>query len=567
MAITTPPNPDPHVKPVEDLDALVVGAGFGGVYQLRRLRQEGYKTKLVDSASDYGGVWYWNRYPGARVDSTIPHYEFSDPEIWRSWSWTQRFPGSAELRAYFRFVADKWDLRKDTYFSTQVVGAEWNEEEGKWMIITANGKQLRAKYFLLNTGFAAKRHIPDWKGIDRFQGTWVHPSYWPKEQPDLRGKSVAVIGTGSTGIQLAQELSQVAGKFVLFQRTPNLALPMKQVEYAADEQAFSRDNYTKFFADRSQSFGGFSFNFLPRATFDDTPEQRQATFQQLWDEGDFHFWLATYHDMMFSWEANKEAYNFWRDKVRARIDDPGLRDVLAPEVAPHAFGCKRISLENGFYEIFNRPNVSLVDLKSTPIVEVTEQGIQTTEKLWEFDYVVCATGFDAITGGLNEIDIRGRSGQKLSDKWLKGVRTYLGMTVSQFPNMFFTYGPQAPTALCNGPTCAELQGEWIVKLLNHMREKGATSIDAQEEAESEWAKSVSTIANASLLPTAKSVSHARSLESRPLCFGTLTRSQWYMGDNIPGKVREPLIYLGGVPTYYKTLDECAQQEYVGFHVA
>ncbi|KAK5059659.1 hypothetical protein LTR69_006248 [Exophiala sideris] len=526
---------------VEDLEALVVGAGFGGVYQLRRLRQEGYKTKLVDSASDYGGVWYWNRFPGARVDITIPHYEFSDPELWRSWSWTQRFPGSAELRAYFRFVAEKWDLRKDTYFSTRITAAVWNEEEGKWLVTAANGRHFRAKYFLLNTGFAAKRYIPDWKGIDRFQGTWVHPSYWPKTEPDLTGKRVAVIGTGSTGVQLSQQFSQVAGEFVLFQRTPNLALPMRQVEYAADEQAFPRENYTKFFTDRTQGFGGILINFLPRATFDDTPEQRQATYQKLWDEGDFHFWLGTYHDMMFSWDANKEAYTFWRDKDQR----PKLKEMLAPEIQPHAFGCKRISLEIGFYEIFNQSNVSLVDVNATPVLEVTEKGIKTTEKLWEFDYVICATGFDAVTGGFNEIDIGGTSGQKLTDKWLEGVRTYLGLAVSQFPNMFFTYGPQAPTAFCNGPTCAELQGEWIVNVLNHMREKGSKSIDAEEQAESEWTKGVSAIANASLLPTAKS---------------------WYMADNIPGKVRQPLIYLGGVPTYYKTINDCAKNGYAGFNL-
>lgn len=548
---------------IEELDALVVGAGFGGVYQLQRLRQEGYKTILVDFASDYGGVWYWNRYPGARVDSTIPHYEFSDPGLWHEWSWTQRFPGSAELRAYFSFVAEKWDLRKDTYFNTQIRSAEWHENEGRWLVTAADGKQFRTKYFLLNTGFAAKRHIPDWKGINRFQGTWVHPSYWPKEEPNLKGKRVAVIGTGSTGVQLAQELSKVAGEFVLFQRTPNLALPMKQAQYNDDQQAFPKEDYAKFFAERLQSFWGFSFSFLPRGTFDDTPEQRKATFQQLWDEGDFHFWLATYHDMMFSWDANKEAYNFWRDKVRARISDPRLKEVLAPEIQPHAFGCKRVSLENQFYEIFNEPHVSLVDLISTPVVEVTEKGIKTTEKLWEFDYVVCATGFDAITGGLKEIDIRGKDGHKLVDKWMQGVKTYLGMAVSGFPNMFFTYGPQAPTPLCNGPTCAELQGEWIVKMMNFMREKGLESINAQEEAEANWAESVTTLANASLLPTAKSVSYTEAKRLTPIPT-VLTFSQWYMGDNIPGKVREPLIYLGGVPTYYKSLEDSAKEGYAHF---
>ena len=436
-------------------------------------------------------------------------------------------------------------------------------KKAKWLVTAANGRHFRAKYFLLNTGFAAKRYIPDWKGIDRFQGTWVHPSYWPKTGPDLTGKKVAVIGTGSTGVQLSQQLSQVAGEFVLFQRTPNLALPMRQIEYAADEQAFPRENYTKFFTDRTQGFGGILINFLPRATFDDTPEQRQATYQKLWDEGDFHFWLGTYHDMMFSWDANKEAYTFWRDKVRARINDPKLKEMLAPEIQPHAFGCKRISLEIGFYEIFNQPNVSLVDVNATPVLEVTEKGLKTTEKLWEFDYVICATGFDAVTGGFNEIDIRGTSGQKLTDKWLEGVRTYLGLAVSQFPNMFFTYGPQAPTAFCNGPTCAELQGEWIVNVLNHMREKGSKSIDAEEQAESEWTKGVTAIANASLLPTAKSVSHAPLLL---FLFPVLTLPQWYMADNIPGKVRQPLIYLGGVPTYYKTINDCAKNGYAGFNL-
>lgn len=491
----------------EVLDALIVGAGFGGVYQLRRLRQEGYNVKLVDFASDFGGVWYWNRYPGARVDSTIPHYEFSDPELWRSWSWTQRFPGSAELRDYFNFVADKWDLRKDTYFNTRIVAAHWQEAEGRWLVTAANGKCFNVKYFLLNTGFAAKRHIPDWKGIDAFQGTWIHPSYWPEKGLDLKGKRVAVIGTGSTGIQLAQELSKVAGEFVLFQRTPNLALPMKQVNFNGNEQIFPRENYSKFFLERPESYGGFSFNFLPRGTFDDTPEQRQAQYQKLWDEGDFHFWLATYHDMLFSWDANKEAYNFWRQKVRARIQDPRVKDIMAPESQPHAFGCKRISLEQGFYEIFDQPHVSLVDMKTTPIVEVTEKGIQTTEKLWELDYVVCATGFDALTGGLKDIDIRGRGNQTLPDKWSEGVKTYLGLAVSGFPNMFFTYGPQAPTALCNGPTCAELQGEWIVGLMNYMREHGLKSADAEREPETNWAQCIKDIANSSLLPTAKSVSY------------------------------------------------------------
>jgi cation diffusion facilitator CzcD-associated flavoprotein CzcO len=366
-----------------ELDAVIVGAGFGGAYQLKRLREEGYNVKLIDNATSWGGVWYWNRYPGACVDSTIPHYEFSDPKIWKEWRWKERFPGSEELRQYFEFVAKNWDLNKDAIFSTTVTSTTWDEESSKWLVTTNSGEQFTARYLLLNTGFSAKRHIPNWPGIEKFRGTFVHPSYWPKQEPDLSGKRVAVIGTGSTGIQLAQEMSKVAGEFVLFQRTPHLTLPMKQVEYDGDGQAIPASQYPGFFKKRNETFGGFDFNFLTRGTFDDSPEKRQETYEELWSKGDFHFWLATYRDMLFDEEANKEA------KVRARIQDPRLQEILAPEIQPHALGCKRISLENGFYEIFNQPNVKLVDMKSTPITEVTEKGIKTTDEDFEFDYIIC----------------------------------------------------------------------------------------------------------------------------------------------------------------------------------
>ncbi|EXK85063.1 hypothetical protein FOQG_11001 [Fusarium oxysporum f. sp. raphani 54005] len=527
------------------LDALIVGGGFGGVYQLKRLREEGYNVKLVDMASDYAGVWFWNRYPGARVDSAIPHYEFSDPELWRDWKWTQRFPGSAELREYFSYVAEKWDLRKDTFFNTYISKAVWNEEANRWEIESKDGKKFVARYLLLNTGFAAKRHTPDWKGIDKFNGLWIHPSYWPAKEPDLKGKKIAVIGTGSTGVQLAQDLSQVASQFVLFQRTPNMALPMKQIEYSRNDKSISEERYNEVFKGRHASFGGFDFNFYPRDTFSDDPETRRAVYEELWTHGDFKFWLANYQDMIFREDANAEAYKFWKSKVRSRVKDPRLQEILAPEKQPYSFGCKRISLENGFYEIFNHPNVSLVDVNATPVVEVTERGIKTTEKEWDFDVVVCATGFDAITGGLKDIDIRGVSGVKLAGKWETGAKTYLGMAVAGFPNMFFTYGPQAPTALCNGPTCAESQGEFIVKVIKYMSTHGRHKIEAREDAEAEWGAKVRDIASASLLPSTKS---------------------WYMGDNIPGKPRECLIYLGGVPTYTKTLKDCTENGFGGFQL-
>lgn len=318
---------------------------------------------------------------------------------------------------------------------------------------------------------------------------------------------MAVIGTGSTGIQLAQDISELAAQLTVFQRTPNMSLPMVQVDYPLPKQAIARDEYPEFFKGRNKHFSGFNFDFLPKATFDDTPEQRQETYESLWKEGDFKFWLATYYDMLFTKEANHEAYKFWRDKTRAKVNDPKTAEILAPMEQPHAFGCKRISLENKYFEIYNKPNVSLVDTsaKGTPIQKFTEKGIRTSEKEHEFDIIISATGYDAITGGLAQIDIKGPSGKTLAEHWKDGAKTYLGLTVSGFPNMFFTYGPQAPTALCNGPTCAELQGNWILDVMNSMKEKGQNKIMAQQKSEEEWKELIWTLANASLLPSVDSV--------------------------------------------------------------
>jgi cation diffusion facilitator CzcD-associated flavoprotein CzcO len=319
---------------------------------------------------------------------------------------------------------------------------------------------------------------------------------------------VAVIGTGATGIQIAQELSKVASQLTVFQRTLNMSLPMSQVDYDLPNQALPKSEYQDLFAGRKERFSGFSFDFIPRSTFDDTPEQRLKVYEELWKEGDFKFWLATYRDMLFSKEANHEAYNFWRDKTRAKIIDPKLAELLAPMEQPYAFGCKRISLENEYFEMYNKPNVSLVDIsdKGTPIQEITETGIKTADKDHDFDYIISATGYDAITGGLKQIDIRGSSGESLSEYWKDGVKTHLGMAVAGFPNMFFSYGPQAPTALCNGPTCAELQGNWILQAMDHMKEKSLRKMVAQKQSEEQWKELVWKLADASLLPSVDSVS-------------------------------------------------------------
>ncbi|KAK5114817.1 hypothetical protein LTR85_010130 [Meristemomyces frigidus] len=526
------------------LDALVVGAGFAGVHLLKKLRDEGYSAKLVEAGSDYGGVWYWNRYPGARVDIPGQQYQLADPALWTDWSWKQRFPGSAELRAYFAYVAEKYDLRKDSLFDQSIISAVWQSTEQRWLICTDKGMTFKAKFFLPCVGFSAKRYMPDWKGVEKFKGVWMHPSHWPKEDLDEDGKRVAIIGTGATGVQLVQQISQKAKELVAFQRTPAIATPMVQVDFKGTEQSIPRDQYAASFAAREVSFSGVAgLNFLPKAAFDHTPEQRKEVYERAWEEGDFTLWLGTYYDTLFSPDANTEAYNFWRGKTRPRIDDPRKKNLLAPMVKAHSLGVKRMPLEQGYYVAFNQPNVHLVDTNETPVVEVTECGINTTERAWDFDFVICATGYDAITGGLLHMGICGEQGVTVPQKWESGVKTSMGMATGGFPNMFFPHGPQGPTAFCNGPMCAEMQGNWIVNLMSYMRANGAGSVQASKESEEQWAVEVSALANASLLPGAKS---------------------WYMGANIPGKRRELLVYLGGVPEYYKRANACADKGYEGF---
>lgn len=400
----------------------------------------------------------------------------------------------------------RWELRKDTQFNARVTSATWDKHGFKWIVHTQEGHVFKTKYFLLNTGFAAKRHIPDWNGISSFKGVFLHPSYWPSEDPELSGKRVAVIGTGSTGIQIIQALAPIVNELVVFQRTPNTALPMGQVNYRDGKQAHQKAVYPDLFRSRKASFAGFDCNFLDRDTFHDLPEARLQLYEHLWKQGDFQFWIATYKDMLFNKKANDEAYLFWRNKTRARIRDPRARDILAPMEPPYPFGCKRIQLETGFFELFDEPHVSLIDANTTPIEEITENGIRTSEKEWHVDYIICATGFDACTGGLTQIDIRGASGESLKDHWKSGTYTYLGMMTSGFPNMFFTYGPQAPTAFCNGPTCAQIQGDWIVEVIEHMEKEGLETIDALRSSEEKWRQTVLDIGNSTLLPAAKSVS-------------------------------------------------------------
>lgn len=530
-----------------ETDVLIVGAGFSGIYLMHKLRQLGFNCKIFEAGKELGGIWHWNCYPGARVDTQVPIYEYSIPEVWQDWTWSERYPGFAEIRRYFEHVDKKLDIKKDVAFDTRVVGARFDKPTSKWNVTTEDGRTAKAQYLLLATGFAAKRHFPDWMGMDNFKGVIHHSSFWPDAGVDVRGKRVAVVGTGSTGVQIAQETAKTAASVTVFQRTPNLALPMQQKPLTKEEQTNKKSTYPDLFKYRLTTFAGFQYDFLQRKTFDDSPEAREAFYQRLFDNGGFEFWLANYKDLLFEKEANREAYDFWARKVRARITDPRKRDILAPLEPPHAFGTKRPSLEQNYYEMLDRPENDIVDIKKTPIVEVTETGIRTEDgKHREFDVIALATGFDSVTGGMKNMGLQDVDGVPLSERWKSGTWSYLGMTCAGFPNMFFLYGAQGPTAYSNGPSCVECQGDWIVDAIKKLKDEGIRYCDATREAEERWRKNVTELSDKTLFP------------------GT---SSWYMGANVPGKPREQLCYIGGMPLYEKECREVLDKGFEGFVTA
>jgi cation diffusion facilitator CzcD-associated flavoprotein CzcO len=530
---------------VEELDVLVVGAGFAGLYQLDRLRNLGFSVQLFEAGNDLGGIWYWNCYPGARVDSDGLVYEFIRDDLWWDWYYTERFPGWQELREYFHYVDQKLDLKRDVRFNTRVDAAEFDEDRKQWIVHTDNGTVVRARFVVMCTGFASSPYVPSFEqGVENFGGEWHHTGLWPQEGLDFTGKRVGVVGTGASGVQVIQEASQQAAHLTVFQRTPVLALPMQQQRYTKESYRRLKEEYATAVSKRGETFAGFHYDLIDKSALEVAPEERQATYERLWAEGGFAPWLGTYYDLFFSQESNDLFYNFWRDKTRARINDPALAEKLAPTTPPHPFGVKRPSLEQFYFECFNQDNVELVDLCESPIERITSGGVKTADgSEYPLDILVMATGFDAVTGGLTQINIRGTQGLTLREKWANGVQTYLGMGTANYPNMFFVYGPESPTAFCNGPTCAELQGEWIVKCLEYLRQHELSRIEATTEAEKAWRKQIDELTNASLFPLADS---------------------WYMGANIPGKVRQQLNFPGGLPLFFQHCNESAEKGYEGF---
>ncbi|KAH7019577.1 monooxygenase [Ilyonectria destructans] len=517
-----------------DYDAIIVGAGFVGCHLLYQLRASGFNCVVLDDGADLGGVWHWNCYPGARVDSKVPIYEYSNPRLWKDWTWTQRYPSRDEICNYFEHVENKLHLKKDIVFNARVSAATWNDTRGLWSVIATSGHVRTARFFLLCTGFAAKPFIPDIKGMDKFGGTLCHSSKWPQGGIDCQNKRIGVVGNGSSGLQIIQELGPVAKSLSVFQRSPTCCLPMKQESLSADSQRKLKSTYPALYEYRKETYGGVDFTFLSELGANATQEERHKVFQKVWDKGGLSFWLGTYPDVLRDPVINREAYQFWREKVLPRIKDDKKAELLAPKELPYFYGTKRATLEQNLYEVYNQDNVEIVDIKAHPITEITSSGVYTSDgNFRELDVLVFATGFDSITGPLLAIDIHGPA-QSLRDKWAKGTSTNLGLMTAGFPNMIILYGPHGPTSFCNGPTCAEMYGDWVLDTLVHMRGQGYTRIDTTGDAENQWKQTVNAIGNATLIPRTDSE---------------------YMGSNIPGKVRECINFLGGVPEYSKRINE------------
>jgi cyclohexanone monooxygenase len=525
-----------------DLDALVVGAGFSGLYLLYRLRAEGFAVRLVEASHGVGGVWQNNRYPGARVDSHVPNYEYSLEEVWRDWTWTERFPGRDELVAYFDHVVDVLDLARDIDLETRVTAARFDETAHRWSVTTDAGR-FDTHYLMLCTGFGSKPYLPDIPGLGEFAGSCHHTALWPTEGVPVEGRRVGVIGTGASGVQVVQELAPEAGHLTVFQRSPVMAIPMCQQRLDPAEQDSAKAAYPEVFRMRNESPTSFAdIERLEVGALDVSDAERAAVYEEAWRKGGFHFWAGTFSDILLDERANRTAYEFWRDRIRSRIDDPAVAELLAPSNPPYPFGTKRPSLEQSYYECFNRPNVDLVDVRATPIETITPTGVRTTEREVELDLLVLATGFDANTGGLTAIDIRDRDGRTLADRWSNGVDTHIGMAVHGFPNMLFLYGPQSATAFCNGPVCAEFQGDWVTDLLSYLRDHGHAVFDVVPETGPEWSAELALIADATLLGRADS---------------------WYMAANVPGKPRQLLNYPSP-GMYVDRLRQCAANAYDGF---
>lgn len=527
-----------------DYDAVIVGAGFSGLYSLYRLRDEmGLSVKVVERADDVGGTWYWNRYPGARCDSEsfIYCYSFSD-EILEEWRWSERYPEQSEVLEYLGFVADKLDLRPDIDFGTTVTGAQFDESTNRWNVRTDDGDEMTAQFFISATGPLSEPYIPEFEGRDSFEGESYHTAKWPHDPVDFEGKHVGVIGTGATGNQVIPEVAEEASHLTVFQRTPNYSVPARNRPLDEDDWDEIQERYDEIFEYAHTSSGGHSFIPARETAEDLTQREFEELIEPRWQEGGFRF-RATFADLTTNPKTNEMVSEFIRDKIREAVEDPDLAEKLVPE--DHYYATKRPPLHYGYYEALNRDDVSLCDVRENPIQRITPTGIETTDAEHELDMIIYATGFDASTGALLNMDIRGRDGLTLDEKWANGPKTYLGLGVHGFPNMFTILGPQSPSLLSNMPVSIEHHVEWISDAIAFLLEEDIHFIEATVESEEAWTEHNRLVADETLFTTADS---------------------FYMNKNIPDQSTVFLPYVGGVGSYHDTISEVAEKGYEGFRL-
>lgn len=525
-----------------EFDAVIIGAGVAGIGMLRRLRDEGYSVRVLEAAGGVGGTWWWNRYPGACADSAaeVYSYTFSD-ELLQSWTWETRFPTQPQILSYLEHVVDRFDLGRDIQLNARVASAVYDREESVWRVTTESGETFVSKYCLTAVGNLSEPLKPYYEGMENFKGQVYQTGQWPHEGVDLTGKRVAVMGTGSSGIQIIPQIAKDVAHLTVFQRTANYAIPARNRPLTKEENDRFKANYPAL---REQARWTPTGNLAwpdPQSALKATPEERKKRYEKDWAKGGFELLIGGYHDIFGTEEANATASDFVRDKIRETVKDPVTREKLIPK--DHGIGLKRPPLSEQYFETFNRDNVSLVDLRTEPITQVTENGITTSDGEYALDVIILATGFDAVTGALNKIDIRTSDGKVLRDEWANGPRTYLGVASAGFPNLFMVSGPQSPSIMATVTQTIEQHIEWIGDLMVYSRDRGDDIIEATPEAQDAWVDNVNEIMNGSLMGKVNS---------------------WYVGANIEGKPRAALAYIAGLGTYRKICNEVRELGYEGF---
>ena len=540
MAASSNPN-----APVTRLDAVVIGAGVAGLYQLHKLRGLGLNVRAYETGSGVGGTWYWNRYPGARFDSQaeIYQYWFSE-DLYKSWKPSERFPAQPETEGWLNWVADRLDLRKDIRFDTRIDSAHYDDATGRWNLVTQQGERIDAQYLVCCMGMLSAPLANRFHGQASFKGEIHHTALWPKQGVDLKGKRVAVVGVGATGIQVIQSIAPEVAELKVFVRTPQYMIPMRNPKYGEKEWADFAARFHQLKARVRGTFAGFDYDFDAGPWADKTPAEREAVLQGLWEDGSLSMWLASFPEMFFDEAVSHEVSEFVRARMRQRLgNDPALCELLIP--TDYGFGTHRVPLESGYLEVYLRDNVEGVNCRATPIERIVPEGIQTSDgKVHEVDVIILAVGFDAGSGALTRMDIRGRNGRSLKQEWSKEIRTAMGMQIHGYPNLFSTASPLAPTAaLCNMPTCLQAQVEWVTDCIAYARGTGKRVIEPTQEFEESWVRHHDEVANRTLL---------------------VKTDSWYMGSNVEGKPRRLLSYAGGVGNYHRQCDDQAAMGYPGF---